>query len=544
MMNLFTRKKNRNNNIFNTCEYLLNISEIKFNQQILAEKLQDHLDSPSLLTIKDCLQEYGIDSAAIRKGDYSYTDFELPFLSSIQQEDWAYPNFTVITDVTNQQITFLNPITNRTETISIEHFELIDKGIVLLIDTSSKTDEPNYNLNKKNTQRKNIIKCTPLFAILLIVVTTGIYLLRGLTAYSWIGFGFLLTALLGVIITTLLLWHEVDDDNTFLREVCGGSGKKANCDAILSSKKSSFLNISWSKWGFAYMTTVLVAQIIYPGQFSQLLLFSCLSIACTPYIIFSIYYQAYIVKQWCPLCLAIQALLFANMILALFFINEIFIEKIVLDYFSMIIVSLLGILFLSSAILVVPLLKNARNSKNFEKKWKKLRYNPEIFEALLNKGDSVASSEDLGIIVGDPNAKNEIIKICSPYCEPCSKAHPELKEIIKTNPDVKIRIIFNASANEGDIINQPISHLLAIQEKLGSKIGHEALDEWYSSPEKDYGSFAKKYPLGNELKEQNNKVFAMHEWCNRMKIRVTPTIYINGKELPEGYLIEELKNFF
>ena len=50
------------------------------------------------------------------------------------------------------------------------------------------------------------------------------------------------------------------------------------------------------------------------------------------------------------------------------------------------------------------------------------------------------------------------------------------------------------------------------------------------------------YP--DTFKQQENKIEEMGEWCDNMKIRATPTFYINGKELPESYRVNELKMFF
>ena len=61
---------------------------------------------------------------------------------------------------------------------------------------------------------------------------------------------------------------------------------------------------------------------------------------------------------------------------------------------------------------------------------------------------------------------------------------------------------------------------------------------------KDYEVFAGKYPMNGELKEQENKLDAMKQWCDDAEITGTPTIFINGRRLPDTYSIDELKNIF
>ena len=530
-------------NILQICNYVLNQFLIKHNKSQLDYLIERHIESNSLLAVKDVLYEYGVESAAIRKGNYSYSDFETPFISSIQQEDWPYANFTIITNVNDGQITYLDPIKNKIIITFLEEFERIDKGVVLLIDGSAKMDESNYTNNKNKKRREYFVKNIPIYLILATLLITATYLFLA-ESFTWVSLGFLFNSFIGLSIAIVLLWHEVDAHNPFIKEVCGANRKKINCGAVLSSSNSTFLGISWSIWGFAFMATLFLTQIIYAGEISHLFITSYLSIVVAPYIIFSIYYQWRVIKQWCPLCLTTQIVLAINFVIGILFIANYSYVKLI-NYYDLVSFVFLGTLFLVSSYLAIPILKKANDSKGYEKKWKKLRYNPEIFQALLNKSKTVTmSAENLGVLVGNPNANNEIIKVCHPYCGPCSKAHPELENIIKKNPDVRIRIIFRPFGETDHQAIAPITHLLAVQQRLGTQILHNALNDWYLSSKKDYEFFAKKYPMNGELKEQEDKILRMRDWCDQMKVRATPTIFINGKELPDSYLIEELKNFF
>ena len=71
----------------------------------------------------------------------------------------------------------------------------------------------------------------------------------------------------------------------------------------------------------------------------------------------------------------------------------------------------------------------------------------------------------------------------------------------------------------------------------------QSLDDWYLPDKKDYDLFAAKYPMNGELLQQGTKIEAMGKWCNEMKIKATPTIFINGYQLPDAYSIEDLQYF-
>ena len=52
-----------------------------------------------------------------------------------------------------------------------------------------------------------------------------------------------------------------------------------------------------------------------------------------------------------------------------------------------------------------------------------------------------------------------------------------------------------------------------------------------------------KYILNGEIEKQGKKLKAMKGWCDEVKIDFTPTIFINGYQLPGAYSIEDLQYF-
>jgi protein-disulfide isomerase len=195
--------------------------------------------------------------------------------------------------------------------------------------------------------------------------------------------------------------------------------------------------------------------------------------------------------------------------------------------------------------LLKPVLIAAKAAPGYNAAYKRLLYNPETFNNLLQQQATAPDGwQQLGINIGNPNAANTIIKVCNPYCGPCAKAHPVLEEIIKHNKDINVKVIFTATNKENDRTNKPVKHLLAIAAKQNWQLTEQALDDWYMADKKDYEIFAAKYPMNKEIKEQEIKLDLMRQWCEEAGIRATPTVFINGKKLPETFGINELKNIF
>lgn len=525
------------------CRYLLRYFKVKHTVSSLKSSLSSNLEYPNALALIDVLGEYGIESAAIRKRGYNYEDFETPFLCPIQYEDSAEVNFAVVTEANSEFVTYFSPQKGTMLTKSISYFESIDKDIIILLDASHKKDEVAYALNRKSEKIKLFVDRIPF--ILIGAVTAGAILFIYLDFPRrdvWIYIFYILTSLGGLVLSALLIMHEIDARNPFFKEVCGSFGAKSNCDAVLSSKGAKFLNISWSVWGFSYFSTFFVVQVFFAGQSVYTDLWVVISLVVTPYIIYSLIYQWKVVKQWCPLCLGIQGLLLTNAIVALGFFKTAHVVN--FHWFAILSVAIVGLIFAFLTYHGVTLFRQANERKDFERKWKKLHYNPVVFQSLLEGGDLMTvPPEGLGLVIGNPAAESEIVKVCNPYCAPCSKAHPELESIITKNENIRLRIIFNANGDNSDSQTAPVAHFLAIEEKFGPIVLRSALEEWYLSADKNYHVFALRYPMNGELERQRKKIIAMRDWCSKMKIRVTPTIFVNGKEVPENYEVNELKKF-
>jgi thiol-disulfide isomerase/thioredoxin len=271
-------------------------------------------------------------------------------------------------------------------------------------------------------------------------------------------------------------------------------------------------------------------------------LLSFINLLSLPYIFFSVYYQWKIVKQWCILCLTVQAVIVLQLLIAVAgnLYNTSFIAMPFHTY-----IQLLFCFFAPPVLLyiIMPALKKAKESKEHYNTLQRFKNNGEVFDAILHKQKSIQHAADgLGITLGNPNAVWKIIKVCNPYCGPCAKVHPIVEELVNHNANTQLQIIFTATGEDSDNRTAPVLHLLAIASAGNESLTKQALDDWYNAPKKDYASFAKKHPIDNAiLTAQKIKIEAMKTWCDAEEIMFTPTFFVNGFQLPESYSISDLK---
>jgi thiol-disulfide isomerase/thioredoxin len=515
----------------------LRLLKVKVNSQTVDDALQNHPDWPSLLCVSDALHQWHTPNAASKMETKDIEQLPVPFIANTNNVE--YP-LCVVKEIAEQDVIYLTGNSDKPEVKSKEEFNKYWTGIYLIAEPEPESGEKEYSLNKRKLLLQQAIP-----ALLLMVVTgVSLYLfLRSSSGTVGIIFSTLIYALyaVGIIVTSLLLWYEIDKNNPLLQKVCTGIAK-GNCNAILTGRQAKLFSwLSWSEVGFFYFTGGFLV-LLFAKQPANLQFLGWLNLLALPYTVFSVYYQWRVAKQWCVLCLAVQALLLSGAFLFLTSslpIDFSFMAPELIGGFAT--VYLLPVLLWYTA---KPFVLQLQEAKNAKRNYLRLKFNTEIFETLLKKQKQVTVPADgLGIEIGNPNAVNTLIKVCNPYCGPCAKAHPEIEKLLEENTNLKVKIIFATPNDASKPSYKPVSHLLAIAEQNQPAVVKQSLDEWYLKQVKDYDGFAAKYPMNGELTKQAPKIEAMDKWCTAMNIAFTPTIFINGYQLPDVYNIGDLQYF-
>ena len=261
-----------------------------------------------------------------------------------------------------------------------------------------------------------------------------------------------------------------------------------------------------------------------------------------PYAVFSIYYQWRIVKQWCVLCLVVQALLALGAINVV--VNNFLFPFPYLSFSFIVYIVLLYLLPVLLWYTIKPQFLILQEAKNTKREYLRIKFNTEIFDTLLKKQKPITGSiEGLGINLGNPAATNTLIKVCNPYCGPCAKAHLVIESLLEEVPNLNVKIIFTTPINSRHPFITTTRHLMTIDSEGNLSKTTEALDAWYNTNEKKYEHFAQNFPVEGNLLMHDDKIQNMHRWCTEMNIEYTPTLFINGYQLPSAYSIGDLRYF-
>lgn len=505
---------------------------VKVTDTTVNETILSHPDAPSLLSISESLRQWDVENTAVKVDKNQLEEYPFPLLA------YTRGQFYVLTDHTPHTISYIDDKGKNHEEVKGGFLNNWD-GIGLAVQALPGAGEKDYTIKKKKENQEALI--IPVIAGMMLILGAGaaylfaqVYSAILITGYSLL----LLVKLAGVIVTGLLLWYEIDKHNPALQKICSGSSQVSNCSAILGSSKSKLFNIiSWSEIGFFYFAGSFLSLLINPALLYTM---AWLNVLALPYIIFSLSYQGFVVRQWCRLCVAVQALLLGEFIVSYSsgILRWPLIWGVNTTYYALV-CFLLPILIWY---FIKPHFLKEQQTKNSGRELLRIKHNPDIFFALLERQRKVVLPDpQLGIIIGNPNAKNTILKVCNPFCAPCARAHKEIDELLEINDNIRVQIIFTDLKSRDEKMVQPARHLLAIAEKADNQLIAKALDDWYLSDKKEYPLFAAKYPLNGEINRQENKLQSMANWCKETKISYTPTLFINGYQLPAMYAPEDLK---
>lgn len=517
-------------NSFQITKKILGLLGIPFSRNYLSELLDSHPEQESLLSISDTLAKFKVDSLAVQIGEDKLGQIPLPCV--VQMKGDANPYFSSLSWVSEDHVEYID-IKGGTTKIPREEFITKWTGVALLLEKSENSSEPGYE-----GRRKEFLIYR---SLLILLGAVGILLVVGISVDYEGSFSSLIGAssliflkLVGLVISAILLWSEVDKDNSAIKEFCTG-GKNIDCSTVINSYSLGGL-ISLSNLAFAYFFSGFFYLLLTSFSGSALQLLSYLSFANLVIVPVSLYYQGIKIKKWCVLCLWVSAVLVLEIL-----VSQILLEN--LEPLGLQEVALFLLLFVGSVLAWLSLKPYllAKNDLQMQKsKLKRFMVNKEIFDYFLSGSRKLTQSpEGLGIFLKGQSPKFHVLKVCSPYCGPCAKTHPILEDLYERG-NIDLQIIFQPGGGDEAKL-KIISHLMAVASNENPNETRRALDEWYLEDKKDYSAFAKKYPMTVELAKQESKIQSMQHWCEAENITHTPTIFINGNELPEAYTAEDLK---
>ncbi|QHV94036.1 vitamin K epoxide reductase family protein [Spirosoma endbachense] len=499
----------------------------KVTRATVQEELSQHPDFPSLLSLSDLLTDWHIDNTAFQLNTTEQLrELPVPFVAHLRKNGGWY---VLVTALTGNRITYSDNTQGRKSDI-LTDFEKNWSGIVLLAETNEQSGESDYIAHRKREVLNELRGPFAMVGSLLIFFVIILSVAKDLKTTDWF---LLATKATGLLLSGLLVAKQLGSKNALTDRLCSINAK-TNCDDVLNSPAAKLWGwLSWTDVGLLYFAGGLLAVLLVSVQPQLRSLLYWLALLALPYTVFSVYYQGFILQNWCSLCLSVQGLLLMEGILAIRQLTVL--PSDVQPYLLALVAFLLPTLVW---VVLKMLLATLPKSRREHEELMRLKRNPDLFRALLlQQPEMPPIPHDLSpIILGNPEAEHTITMVTNPYCGPCGRTHMELEQLIQQNQNVKANIIFTSDGSDGPAMQMAV-HTLALAKESKS----HALTNWYEQPDKKFGIWAKKYPVIADKTNWQEIANQHHKWCRLADIKFTPTLFVDGYLIPEQYVLDKLR---
>jgi len=512
----------------------LDLLKVKHTQEFSNRFFNEHPHKYNLLGLSEMLSDFGIENAATRIEDKEkdIVEIQTPFIAHFGGD------FAVVHQVESDKVSFI--WRGSDHVLPVAEFIEAWSGVVLLAESSEKSVEPSYKEHKKS-ERLSFLKRAALFTacglIMLLTLFSSPYpLQRGiiqLLSYSVI----LLLNLTGVYISYLLLLKQMHIQSQYADKICS-LFKQQDCNNVLESPAAKLWGIfGWSEIGLGYFGANVLLLTFSPFTLHLLAL---INIFALPYSFWSVWYQKTKARQWCVLCLIVQVLLWA-----------IFIANGLLGYIQMPAFNfqeLLTLIFIGSCYaamvlginLLVPKFNADRLIPYLRQTINGMKADEDVFAAILKKQPFHETSESDSIIrFGNPDSPLQLTILTNPYCYPCSMMHKRIEGLLQKNGNIGVQYVLSSFAEE---LNATNKYLLAACLADTHHI-EQIFADWFEKGKALRDDYFKDMGLDMDNPAIETE-FQKHEaWRKQTQIRATPTILVNGYQLPENYKVEDLRYF-
>ena len=406
---------------------------------------------------------------------------------------------------------------NHSKTLSIEAFEKIWTGVVLIVEEN---EEKSIVQGTSNI----VLPLSLLILGILAVVTNNLNFISSL---------YVLLSLIGVFISFEIVKTYFKENNVAESKLCSAN-KEFSCNTTIKSKKYAFSKfvefVDLPIVFFGFTTLGMIFSIV---SINTIGLLSSLSL---PIVAYSIYIQKKVLQKWCVLCLLISLTLIAN---------SIFFWYYQLDFKVVNVNEIL--LLITMAVLwffVKKLLITKKENKKTINQLLRFKRNEDVFNSIsLHLIDNVEFLSLPKITFGNTNAPNTLTLFLSPSCPHCHTAFKEALEVLEKH-DEKIKIEIAYNLNISNIENPYLEIAKTIMQLFNQNIDYKlALIDWHIN-KLDMAVWKSKWIQNEDFIRENEQLEKQFQWCLKNEFNYAPVKIFNGKLMPQSYEIAELLYFF
>lgn len=497
---------------------------IPFTRSYADKLFAEHPYRYNLYGLSDMLSVYKIENAGIQVEDKDLRELASPFVAHVSND------FVVVRQMSDQAVDYV--WREKEISVPVDEFKKLWSGIALVAEPGESSREPEYEKHRE-TALVNSVQKIGIIMILVVLLVLGSWEHH---LFSSVTGGFLLFInLAGVGVSFLLLLKQGKVQSEYTDKICS-LFKQGDCNSVLESDAAKLGGMfSWSEIGLGYFISSLTLVVFYPQWMPYLMLVNLLSL---PYTGWSVWYQYKVAKQWCPLCLSVLLLLWMTAVVNVF-------GQWRLPTFEMQDMLSVAILYLLP-FLALHLLSErwfrSEQLENVKYELNNLKASESVFLSQMELQPhykvNLATSQ---IVWGCPQAKLRITVLTNPHCNPCAQMHKRIGALLREMGDkVCVQYIFSSFNKE---LEKSARFLLAVYQQENYERAEAIYNDWFAGKKYLGETYMLTFDYDLESMEVNRELNKHKEWQLENRLTATPTVLINGYQLPDSYKIEDMRHF-
>ena len=491
-----------------------------YDKKDLELQLQIHPNYPSFQSITDTLDYFNINNIAV----------EIPKEALDQLPD------SFISLVKIGQAEEIVPVSKQKDSVEIKHDNIKQKKYTF--NEFNEIWNPKIIAVEADETQERVSNRSLIHSITYILLTIGVLAIGFTRSWDLYSALFLLFSVAGLVFSFFALRESLGMKSEKVHQFCTTIGN-TNCGDVINNNSGKLLkNFSLADAGIVFFSTMIIYQIFF-GFTNALFIPAVIGI---PFVLYSFYSQALVIKKWCALCISMGVLslfLGAIAIKSLSFslgTNDIngFVQMVTIA--SLII---LGYLFTKEKTIGYEKLKAESLKLN------QFKRDEQIFGYLLNTSKKIDDviTVDNEIILGSPNATFKITSLTNPMCGYCKGAFEAYMRVLKTMGD-RLQIIIRLNVNPNDPDNQATKialSLMSIYKNKGADAFIKAYSEWFA--DRTFSKWIKKYGINENNAEHIEILQKQVNWAKQNEVTYTPATLLGNTLYPQKYSYDEFFHF-
>lgn len=482
---------------------------IYFDCSTISEIYHRHPMPNSIRSVSDTLDEMGVVNYVYYLNPDQLTSIVYPAIAPTTN------SFVLIKAVTNGNITVIED-GNKERTVSLEDFTKIWNGYILTVDSSNEqhsNKSASYYLGQLIWHLKDkAVYC--LCAALVVLIC----LIWSLDDYQNVLF--LASGLAGIIISAAVYLKENKINNPLVG-LCNIKGHD-RCQEVIGSKGSKILgHISIGDLSLTYFIGITLVTLLPSYSLNAISIYPIIS---TFFVLYSAIWM-FVNKKACPLCITIDLLLVVQATLVASSLAEIEFTRITLTYavaFSMVFMALIKL---------KDLLNSERDLKSLKAVKEALISNTNIFWGLMRQQRyAISKMPEYTLSNIKDSSRPTILLVINPHCPFCHSIHKKLWGL----SDYNLEIVFLTKDNDrkAEFVAAYILERFHNGD-LSWETANELIEEYYNKS---------IIHTSWRIKDKSYDMLMQHRaFCIENNISGTPTVLINGRRIPEQYVLTDLE---